>query len=167
MPGIRHRMPMAKPGFYRTTYAQSGHGIGSVFARIFRSILPALTRVGKRVAKSNIAKELVKTGKDVATEGVKNVVIEAVKGGDVKGAAKEGLTKARAKIGETLEKNLKKKRDPSPNPQSELPKPKKAKSAKIKKSSAKKKPQHAGAGKTVAAGVISTKRKKKYGDIFD
>lgn len=56
-------------GFQGLPY-QRGHGLGSFFARLFRSILPVAKRVGKSALK-NVGKEALSLGANVAGDLVK------------------------------------------------------------------------------------------------
>ena len=56
-------------GFQGLPY-QRGHGLGSFFARLFRSILPMAKRVGKAALK-NVGKEALSMGANVAGDLVK------------------------------------------------------------------------------------------------
>ena len=76
-------------GFQGIPY-QRGHGLGSFFGRLFRSILPVAKRVGKRVAKT--------VGKEALNMGA-NVLEDVAQGKDIGESAKEqGIKSARKLI---------------------------------------------------------------------
>lgn len=86
-----------------------GKGVGSIFSRIFSSVVPYVMRgidLGKRAIKSEVGKKITKTLKRTATEAGLNVVSDALQGKNVIDSAKRELKKAKSEMGQKLEKHL-------------------------------------------------------------
>jgi len=82
-----------------------GKGVGSVFTRIFSSVVPFIKgalKVGKKVGQSSVGRSLAREVKRSATEAGLNVVADALQGKNVVQSSKENLVKARNRVGKRL-----------------------------------------------------------------
>jgi len=140
-----------------------GKGVGSVFTRIFTSVIPFIKgalKVGKKVAQSSVGRSLGREVKRSATEAGLNVVADALQGRNVLQSSKENLVKARNRVGRKLE-NLGKTALAGPPPRKKQKR--KAPAGKTFKTSAKPKMKKArGAGKKKKKYKKGKKSKKGY-----
>jgi hypothetical protein len=104
-----------------------GRGIGSIFGRIFSSVVPIVRGalgIGSKIAKSKVGQELAKEVKKSATQAGVNVVSDALKGRNILQSSKEALSQASKNVGNKLEELTnpaplrveKRSRPPKPRP---------------------------------------------------
>jgi hypothetical protein len=98
--------PKIVPGFHRGPFVQRGFGIGSFLASIFRKIVPALFKTGKKVLTSNLGQKVVQAGKEAAVEGAISLARDALRGESLKDSAVGGLNVAKAKVSKALDDGL-------------------------------------------------------------
>jgi len=83
-----------------------GKGVGSIFTRIFSSVVPFIKgafKIGKKAAQSSVGKSLAREVKRSAAEAGLNVVADALQGKNVLQSSKENLIKARNRVGKRVE----------------------------------------------------------------
>lgn len=86
---------------------QRGRGIGSLFSKIFTSVVPLVKgafKIGKKAVTSNTAKALGRELKRSATQAGLNVVSDALQGKNVVESSKEQLSKAGDRLAEKVAK---------------------------------------------------------------
>ena len=96
-------------------FQQRGSGLGALFGPLVRTVVPFVAKHGARAAKL-VGKQVIKaatskTGKRVikqavksASKGAKNVVGQAVAGGDVKEQMRKEVKSARERVGKAIQK---------------------------------------------------------------
>jgi len=109
---------MAYRMIHRGPYMQRGMGIGSLFRSLFRAVIPmaksgakTLMTQGVRAVKSRTGRKLLKTAKRELTKGNIKAITGLISGQDnVAQDAKEDLTRARKRLGQTLQATKPRKR---------------------------------------------------------
>ena len=112
--GRRGSLYMRGEGFpwneHRATYMH-GEGLGSIFGSIFRKIIPFASKAAKKIASSQIVKDVGKQALDTSVNALANVAANTISG--EKGASdaiSDELQNARKEIGAAIRtSNLKRK----------------------------------------------------------
>lgn len=100
----------SKYDIYRGQRMQRGHGLGSIFAKLFRMLVP----IGKKLIKKGVESKLVKSavkeaGKSLLKTGMHTAsdIIEGQPKEITKANLKENVKKGRKRIAESMRGNLK------------------------------------------------------------
>lgn len=104
--------PKSITQFHTGPVYQRGEGIGSFLTNLLRKIFPIAKNVVKKVASSDIAKNVKNTAKSAAksliehgVEAGGNMLADAIEGKNVGDTAKSELEKARGDIASIIRKN--------------------------------------------------------------
>jgi len=91
--------------FHQGIELQRGRGFGSLFAGLFRSLIPiakAGLNAGKRVLQSDFARNLGSKAFDVGKDMVKNIASDVLAGQAFKTTASNEINEAKKKISEAI-----------------------------------------------------------------
>ena len=113
--GLLNHVPNYGAGlkFHRGSHIQTGHGLGSMFASLFKAgmkALPGIARkagtVASKVANSKLGQNL----QDVVVDGVTNAAVNAISGEDPLKDVGQSVDDARTKIIDALKENRDKRK---------------------------------------------------------
>lgn len=88
-------------GFYHVSPYQRGAGIGSIFSKLFSSVVPLVKgvfRIGAKAAKTQGGRRIIKKAKKIATQAGLNVVSDALEGKNVLDSTKRQLNVVKKKV---------------------------------------------------------------------
>ena len=88
--------------FHRGPYIQRGRGVGSALNSMFKSVVPAMQVLGKKISASPIAQDVLSTGKQSAIKAGKNVVSDVTHGKKLGESIAENVTTAKKAVTESL-----------------------------------------------------------------
>ena len=93
-----------------TPVYQKGEGLASFFSSLFRKALPFLTKTVKKVASSNVVKDIGKNLSKHGSEAAVNIAADLIGGTDPSIKAKEKLAEARQDIANVIRSGVDKKK---------------------------------------------------------
>ena len=91
-------------------YVQRGRGIGNLFSRFFRGVIPALSNFGRSIFSSPLTRDIGKTLLDSGVTGGLNVLSSALKGDDTKETLKREFQGAKRQVAGQLDKEVQRRR---------------------------------------------------------
>lgn len=95
---------------HRGEYIQRGRGLGSFFKSIIRTVLPALSSVGKAIIKSPTTSRILKTAKRSAIDAGLNVASDVLEGRDLGDSLQSNLVTVVEKVAKRANTTPKKRK---------------------------------------------------------
>lgn len=88
---------------YQRPYIQRGRGLGSLLARLFKTVIPVASRIGKSLISSPITRSVGTALKDSAVETMGSLGADLLRGEDLTKTLDKNLSSAKNRVATALE----------------------------------------------------------------
>lgn len=92
---------------HRGAFLQRGRGIGSIFASLFKAVVPAFKSIGRAIIKSPITKSALSTAKNKAIDAGIQIAADALSGENIGQSISKNLKTVSSAIGDDVVSSLK------------------------------------------------------------
>ena len=95
--------------YYKTPYIQKGYGLGGIFRSVVKFFKPMVHNAAKILNKPEVKRVLITVGKETLHGGSK-VLLDSLRGNDIKSTLNKRISKAKQKITDSIEQSIKLRR---------------------------------------------------------
>ena len=95
--------------YYKAPYIQKGYGLGGIFRSVVKFFKPMVHNATKILNKPEVKRVLKTVGKETLHGGSK-VLLDSLRGNDIKSTLNKRISKAKQKISDSIEQSIKLRR---------------------------------------------------------